>query len=245
MTQVVCFDRPMTRPTPPRRERPTRGGPRGRRATHSLEAVVEGAVALLDESNGAALTFRGLAARLGTGVGSIYWYVASRDELLARASDEVVGEVLRSTDAMDGDAYENLRELSIALYETMLAHPWVPNYLLRNATVQPNSLAMYERFGQQVQRLALTTRQRFDATSALLRFVLGAGAEIQADRFEAEPSAEDLHTYANQWRSLDPEQFPFVHEIADEFEVHKDVDQFMAGVDLILTGIAAQAGDQN
>ncbi len=83
--------------TPPRR-RPRRRGPRplgrspaagptergrrarsARRASHSLESVVSEAVALLDEAGESALTFRALAARLGGGVGSIYWYVSGKE----------------------------------------------------------------------------------------------------------------------------------------------------------------------
>ena len=60
--------------TPPSR---TDRSPRARRASHSLEAVVAEAVALLDEAGEQALTFRALAARLGGGVASIYWYVSS------------------------------------------------------------------------------------------------------------------------------------------------------------------------
>ncbi len=60
------------------------------RASHSMEAVLTEAVALLDEAGEPALTFRALAARLGGGVASIYWYVANKDELLDRASDHVL-----------------------------------------------------------------------------------------------------------------------------------------------------------
>src|SRR6478752_5410499 len=67
-----------------------------RRASHSMDAVMLEAVALLDEAGEPALTFRALAARLGTGVGSIYWYVASKEELLDRAADHVIGEVLEA-----------------------------------------------------------------------------------------------------------------------------------------------------
>ena len=61
-----------------------RAGRERRRASHSLDSVLTEAVALLDESGEQALTFRALAARLGGGVASIYWYVSSRDELLDR-----------------------------------------------------------------------------------------------------------------------------------------------------------------
>ncbi len=66
--------------TPPARAR-------GRqRASHSLDTVLAEAIGILDESGERALTFRALAARLGGGVASIYWYVASRDELLEKVT---------------------------------------------------------------------------------------------------------------------------------------------------------------
>jgi len=49
----------------------TRGRPRGSRPALSLPAVVDASVALLDEAGQDALTFRALAARMGTGVGGI------------------------------------------------------------------------------------------------------------------------------------------------------------------------------
>src|ERR1700712_6067155 len=90
------------------RTRPTEGR---RRASHSMEAVLPEAVALLDEAGEPALTFRALAARLGGGVASIYWYVASKDELLDRATDHVLGEVLAALEGRTGsdDAIDDLR----------------------------------------------------------------------------------------------------------------------------------------
>src|SRR6187397_574956 len=73
-----------------------------RRASHSMESVITEAVALLDEAGDSALTFRALAARLGGGVASIYWYVANRDELLDRASDHVLAGVLSDTEQFTG-----------------------------------------------------------------------------------------------------------------------------------------------
>ena len=84
-----------------------------RRASHSLDAVVEAAVAILDESGEPALTFRALAARLGGGVGSIYWYVSNKEELLNLATDHVIADVLVETSSLDADAdpLDNVRAL--------------------------------------------------------------------------------------------------------------------------------------
>ena len=132
----------------PRTGGPTRsrGGGR-RRASHSLEAVVTEAVAILDEAGESALTFRALAARLGGGVGSIYWYVEGKDELLDRAADHVMAGVLTDTEqhlAAD-DPVEGIRAVAITLFDAIADRPWLGAYFMRNTDTQPNSLRMFER----------------------------------------------------------------------------------------------------
>lgn len=65
-----------------------------RQARHSREEIVEAAIALLDREGIAGMTLRGLAAELGGGLGSVYWYVSGKAELLELAGDELVGRAL-------------------------------------------------------------------------------------------------------------------------------------------------------
>lgn len=219
-----------------------------RRVTHSLDAVLAEAVALLDEAGEQALTFRALAARLGGGVASIYWYVSSRDELLDRATDEVMGQLLEQTaDLGDGpDPVANLRALSLALFDEMRRRPWFGGYMMRNTGLQPNSMLVLDRLGQQLMRLDLTPKQRFHAVSSLISYVVGVAVDM------AQPPPKEfldsgleparfLELYADRWRALDPEQHPFAHHVADEFAVHDDEEVFRSGLDLLLAGLRAQA----
>lgn len=219
-----------------------------RRVTHSLDAVLAEAVALLDEAGEQALTFRALAARLGGGVASIYWYVSSRDELLDRATDEVMGQLLEQTaDLGDGpDPVANLRALSLALFDEMRRRPWFAGYMMRNTGLQPNSMLVLDRLGQQLMRLDLTPKQRFHAVSSLISYVVGVAVDM------AQPPPKEfldsgleparfLELYADRWRALDPEQHPFAHHVADEFAVHDDEEVFRSGLDLLLAGLRAQA----
>ena len=96
-------------------------------------------------------------------------------------------------------------------------------------------------------RLALTTRQRFHAASTIAGFVIGTAADLghepPEEVVEGRVSRDQfLGRYADAWRALDPADFPFVHEIADEFDGHDDAEQFRAGLDLILAGLRLQAG---
>ncbi|MEI4272182.1 TetR/AcrR family transcriptional regulator C-terminal domain-containing protein [Klenkia sp. LSe6-5] len=230
---------------------PARRGAQRRRMAHSLETVLTEAVALLDEGGEPALTFRALATRLGGGAASIYWYVANRDELLDRATDEVMRQLLEHTaDLVDGpDPVADLRALSLALFDEMRRRPWFGSYMLRNTGLQPHSMLMFDRIGQQLMRLDLTPRQRFHAASSLVSYIVGVAADLAQPPPKEfldsglEP-AEFLALYADRWRALDPEDHPFAHHVADEFAGHDDEDVFRSGLDLLLAGIQVQAGER-
>ena len=46
-----------------------------------------------------------------------------------------------------------------------------------------------------------------------------------------------LATVAARFAQLDPAKFPFVRQAATQLGEHDDREQFLAGIDLILTGI--------
>lgn len=206
------------------------------------------AVGLLDEAGESALTFRALAARLGGGVASIYWYVASKDELLDRATDHVLGGVLSETERFTGaeDPIDDVRAIALQLFGTIVDRPWLGAYFMRDTGAQPNGLLLYERIGQCMLRLGLTPHDSFNAVSAVLGFSIGVAADLGQEPPQeildgVVDREEYLTRYAAQWRQLDPEAFPFVHAIVDEFAVHDDADQFRAGLELLLTGLRIQA----
>lgn len=249
---------PLVGPAADRRERRGRGGSQRRRASHSMESVLTEAVALLDESGEQALTFRALADRLGGGVASIYWYVASKDELLDRASDYVLGDVLadaagtlsrsvRRSDRGPVDApLGDLRAIAVTLFDAIVERPWLAAYLMRDIAVQPNAMRLYELMGRQLLRLPITPREAFNAVSAVIGFAVGTAADLGQKTPEPVMSGEMgrdeyLARYADQWRALDPDEFPFVHHIVDEFARHDDAEQFRAGLDLLLAGLRLQA----
>jgi AcrR family transcriptional regulator len=233
---------PRSRPA----DRPSRGR---QRASHSIETVLTAAVALLDEAGESSLTLRALAARLGTGVGSIYWYVSGKDDLLERAIDHVLGEVLAAVEARpeSGDPIVNLRLTAVTLFDALADRPWMSAHFMRGARIQGNSLRIYERLGQQTLRLDLTPRQRFHAVSAIVGVVVGNAADLGQEPppevLDGTVSREEfLDDYVASWRALDACAYPFVREIVDEFDGHDDKEQFLAALDLTLAGLRLQAG---
>lgn len=206
-------------------------------------------MALLDEAGESALTLRALAARLGTGVGSIYWYVSGKDDLLDRAIDHVLGGVLTAVEGQrsSGDPIDDLRMMAVTLFDAVVDRPWLGAHFMQNIDVEGNALRLYEELGRKTLQLDLTPRQRFHAVTAVVGVVVANAADLGQ---EPPPEVVDglvgreefLGRYAATWRTLDAGKYPFVHEIVDEFDGHDDKEQFLAGLELTLTGLRLQAG---
>ena len=86
-----------------------------------MELVVAAAVEIADESGLAAVTMAAVAKRCGFTTMSLYRHVASKDELVRRMLDEVLGTApaLESPDWRAG-----LEQWSRAMLALLDAHPW-------------------------------------------------------------------------------------------------------------------------
>jgi AcrR family transcriptional regulator len=206
----------------------------------SKERIVETAIEILDADGETALTFRALAARLATGSGAIYWHVASKDDLLATAADDIIARVTAGA-ASGAEPREAVRAIASGVFDAINAHPWVGAQLSREPW-QSAMLRILESFGGQLQALGVPEEAQFDCASALVSYVLGlAGQYAAAARLL--PRGTDrpafLATVAARWAQLDPAEYPFVRLVAAQLPGHDDREQFLTGIGLILAGIAA------
>ena len=206
----------------------------------SRDRIVEAAIELLDREGEAGLTFRALATHLATGPGAIYWHVANKGELLAAASDAVVARALTDVRASTS-ARKSIRALSVRVFEAVDAHPWVGTELSQNPW--PTAmLRIFERLGQQVEALGVSGAARFTATMVLVSYVVGESRQNAANGLVArqQPERADLlESMATQWGALDAREYPFTRTVAARLREHDDRTEFLAGIDLILAGLAA------
>ncbi|TSD47284.1 TetR family transcriptional regulator [Rhodococcus sp. KBS0724] len=205
----------------------------------SKERIVETAIEILDSEGESALTFRALASRLATGSGAIYWHVANKNELLAATTTAVITRVM--ADAAPGATpRETIRATALDVFDAIDAHPWVGTQLSREPW-QSAVLQIFEGVGRQLQELGVPESAQFDCASALVNYVLGlagqyaAGARLHAR--ETDRSAF-LATIAAGWEQLDSADYPFLRQVTAQLRDHDDRQQFLAGIDLILAGIA-------
>ncbi|GHG13652.1 MULTISPECIES: TetR/AcrR family transcriptional regulator [Amycolatopsis] len=207
----------------------------------SKELIVQAAAAILDDGGEAALTFRALTARLSTGYGAIYHHVANKSDLLAAATDAVITRVT-SNAVVDAEPREALRTVSLGLFDAIDAHPWVGAQLSREPW-RPALVEIYERIGGLLEALGVPERALFDAAGALVNYVLGVAGQNAANARLLAVDQGDRSAFlagvSAQWASLDPARYPFVHKAATHLREHDDREQFLAGVDIFLAGIAA------
>ena len=206
----------------------------------SRELIIQAATELLDGGGESALTLRALTIRLSTGYGAIYHHVADKGDVLAAATDDIITRVL-SDAVTDTDPRESLRRLALGLFDAIDAHPWVGAQLSREPW-RPALLDFYESIGRLLDALAVPESARFDAAGTLVNYVLGVAAQNAANARHltgGTDRAAFLDAAAARWAQLDPGRYPFVHATAAQLREHDDRGQFLVGVDIFLTGIAA------
>lgn len=205
----------------------------------SRDQIVESAIALLDESGEAGLTFQALSKRLSTGPGAIYWHIANKGDLLTAACDAIIARTVVATPA-DAAPKANIRALALDIFDTIDAHPWVGS-ALAGAPGQLPIVRILERLGQQVSALDVPAEARWSVTSALLSYIFGVGGQNAANAQRARKHGLERKTsldeLAARWAALDPDEYPFTRSIADQFSAHDDRADFLMGIDLILGGI--------
>jgi AcrR family transcriptional regulator len=224
-----------------------------RRQVLTRERIVETAVELLDAAGEGALTVRALTGRLATGPGGIYWHIGNMDGLLEAATDAVIAAALAgrpaepaAAEAAAGGPQEQIRAVSLGLFDAVTEHPWLAAQLAVQLTRHPwgpVTLRIFESIGRPVRTLGVPQGDWFNSTSTLVHYILGATtqiAQITGDNTVPGPEvdrADFLSTASRAWQDLDPDDYPFIRSIADQMREHDDREQFLTGIDLVLTGI--------
>lgn len=223
-----------------------------RRQVLTRERIVETAVELLDAVGQGALTVRALTGRLATGPGAIYWHIGNMDELLEAATDAVVATALATQPAERAKATETgapqdeIRAVALGLFEAVTEHPWLATQLAVQLTRNPwgsVTVRIFEGIGRPVRALGVPRGDWFITTSTLVHYILGATTQTsQSSSDDGVPASEAdrtefLTTASRAWQDLDPDDYPFIRAIADQMREHDDREQFLAGIDLVLTGI--------
>jgi AcrR family transcriptional regulator len=174
---------PASGATPPS---PRRRGPRPR---HSREDVVRAAVAIADSDGLDAVTFRSVAARLGTGVMSLYNYVPDKQALVYDMA-ELVGAELDLPEP-SGDWRADMHLVAGKQRDLAHRHPWLIAAVSHLQPLGPATLALLEFALGALEPTGLSARDRLEMIALVNGFALNmVRTELAGRAAAADPEQE-------------------------------------------------------
>jgi AcrR family transcriptional regulator len=214
----------------------------------SRDAIVREAVAMLDAEGIEALSMRKLGAALNAGATSLYRHVATKDELMELAVDEVAGEVAVPPPG-GPDWRADVTATAQSFRAAALRHPWLASVLGQAglAYLGPKLMAVSEGLA------ALFTEAGFpdpvSALDAVFSYVIGMStieaawlstvarsgqteAEFVTSLMPAAQQAAAGHEYLTRSYAAEP-------PLADPAAARDT--KFAAALDIVLDGLAMQS----
>lgn len=216
------------------------------RETLSREQIVQTAMALLDQEGLAGLSMRKLAARLGSGATSLYWYVETKDDLIDLLIDEIWGEVDVPEPELAGWR-SGAMLFGHSLRSTVLRHPWLPEVMYTRPSIGPNAMSLGSR-GIALFGAAGFTGSDIDyAMGSVMSYVLGtANAEVSMHSVvrnagqSIEEWAGDIFAQAQSIAADSPEMQESLRRRISSDVNTLHTESFVFGLDALLDGLEAR-----
>ncbi|MGW1770935.1 TetR/AcrR family transcriptional regulator [Streptomyces sp. NPDC002104] len=229
---------------------PGQGAPSGRRGPRqglTVDAVVDGAIALADEAAGegrsglAALTMRALAQRLGVTPMTLYTYVPGKAELLDLMLDAAYLAMDRAEPGPDGSWRERAARIAGDNRALYLRHPWTAELPVTRPPLGPGVIGKYEYELAAFEGIGLTDVEMDAALTHLLGFV-HAQALAAADT-----AAHNARQSDQEWwelsaplleRVMDPGRYPLAGRVGGAVGGYSPETVWDFGLRCVLDGIA-------
>ncbi|HLK76118.1 MAG TPA: TetR/AcrR family transcriptional regulator C-terminal domain-containing protein [Streptosporangiaceae bacterium] len=147
------------------------GRRRGPQPRHTRQEVARAAVAIADAEGLAAVTIRAVAARLGTGVMSLYSYVPDKQTLVYDMVEEVSGEL--DLPEPSGDWRADMHLLARLQRAVLHRHPWMIEATTHLQPLGPAILATLEFALGALEPTGLTAGARLETFALVNGFAAG------------------------------------------------------------------------
>jgi len=213
----------------PPEPQPARPGPRPR---FTREQVLAAALSVIDDEPPAAFTMRRVADELGMGVMTLYGYVRSKEEILEGVTTLVLADAQRSV-SDDAGWDERVRDDIRHLYDLCRRHPNLVTLVLAQASASPGLFRLRERVLDTLLDAGFEETVALHALGVLTSYAVGFGS------MQGGAPAIDL---PERIRELPAGEFPRLAAAADRYAVHLSDEAFDHGLELLLSGLRAQAG---
>jgi AcrR family transcriptional regulator len=212
----------------------------------SRASIVREAIAMLDAEGIEALSMRKLGTRLSAGATSLYRHVATKEELLELALDEVIAEV--TVPDSDATTWRAAAVDAAGSFRTMVQrHPWVAALFGQAglAYLGPNLTRFAERLAGVFATAGFTAPDR--AVEPLLGYVLGISLTEAAWLTTVARSGQSEADLVARLRSSAQQAYAGTEHMAATLNTSHNTDpdpvairdaKFTDGLDVVLDGLA-------
>ncbi len=220
------------------RERPPRRG-----GAPDLSTIVEAAVGLADRDGLERVSLRRVATTLGSGTASFYRVLDSRDELLERMVDAVLGRYLPPEPS--GAWRADLLAVARNRRAMLKAHPWLGLELAGRPAIGPSALIHHERALAAAADFADDPSAASSAVETVLGFVLGATARELAETRILLRSGLTTEQWRNSvtpylTEALDSGGYPHLKRMVHEARDLDPDERFEHGLACVMAGLATR-----
>ncbi|WP_169914576.1 TetR/AcrR family transcriptional regulator [Rhodococcoides yunnanense] len=218
----------------------------------SRSAIVEAALALIDENGLATVSMRKVATRLDTAAASLYVYVDDRKDLVEAAYDLALAGV-RTPTAVEGSWRDQLRHVVVDQIDVLASHGDIALVALADAQIGSNSLRITERILSLLRSGGVPDETCIAAADLLDQFVTSSAIEQAAWARDAlSAGAEDPVSASGEamvssaagrikaaYDALSADEFPAITAIEPHLAHTDPADRRAWKLDAVLDGVTA------
>jgi AcrR family transcriptional regulator len=210
--------------------------PGARRTPLSRERVLRSAIELADRGGIEALSMRNLANELGVGPMALYYYFASKDDLVDGLVDLVFSEVELPARGVDWTTAMHQRAISVRA--ALSRHSWAIGLMESRPNPGPATLRHHDAVIGTLRQAAFSIEMTAHAYSLMDSYIYGFALQQKNLPFDASDVPPAVaQDFLDQFPT---DAYPYLAELTIEHVMKPGYDygeEFEFGLDLILDGL--------
>jgi AcrR family transcriptional regulator len=222
----------------------------GRHPRFDRDIIAKGALEIADSDGIDAVSMRRVATHIGAGTMTLYYYVRTKDDLLALMFDAIIGELLVAPNQLGTTWREGFTQIARQTRKGILAHPWAPE-AMRGPQIGPNALQYLEQALSVSAKTGQEIMAQLEIISTIDDFVFGHTIRYiktvqDSDNAEDPGTYQALFSYVQSQLGLG--KFPAMEKVFGKndvpqsfqnyFSILTDESRFERGLDQLLEGIS-------